>query len=91
MRASHKSIRQAAANPAKARAVTSLIQGAMGSRVPETGIYEIIHCGQHRQAHEAVLISGNRFPRCEGCGKNVRFRLLRSAPYTFGGGFRTEA
>jgi len=51
-----------------------------GDPVPATGIYEIIPHGQHRQAHEVVLISGDRFPDCEGCREEVRFRLLRTAP-----------
>lgn len=61
----------------------SLIQYTTGSRVLQSGIYEIIHHGRHRQAHEAVLISGNPFPRCEGCGEDLKFRLLRAVPYIF--------
>jgi len=51
-----------------------------GDPVPATGIYEIIPHGQHRQPHEVVLISGDRFPDCEGCREDVRFRLLTTAP-----------
>jgi len=61
----------------------SAVEYATGSRVPQTGIYEVIHHGQHRQAHEAVLVSGNRFPRCEGCGDDLGFRLVRAVPYIF--------
>lgn len=74
-----------------AYAVTALSQYATASRVPQTGIYEIIHHGQHREAHEAVLIAGNPIPRCEGCGEPVELRLLRSVPHTFQGGFRIDA
>jgi len=88
---SQKSTRQEAVPSVNVYAVTSLIQGASGSRVPQTGIYEMIHHGQPRQAHEVVLIRGNRFPRCEGCGEDVRFRLLRTTPFVFHGGFRPEA
>ena len=83
MRASQKSKGQEAAPAVNADAVTSVIPCVSGSRVPESGIYEVIHHGQHRQAHEAVLIGGNLFPRCEGCGEVLRFRLLRTAPYIF--------
>jgi len=91
MRASQKSTRQEAQHSMNAHAVASLLQGATGSCVPQTGIYEIIHRGRHREAHEAVLIRGNLFPACEGCGENVQYRLLRSVPYIFRGGFRADA
>ncbi|HEU5235364.1 MAG TPA: hypothetical protein VFU50_21080 [Terriglobales bacterium] len=91
MKDSQKSIRQQAQDFMNAHAVASLLDCATGSRVPQTGIYEVIHRGRHRESHEAVLISGNVFPACEGCGAAVQFRLLRSVPYIFRGGFRTEA
>jgi hypothetical protein len=28
-----------------------------------------------------ILTSGGRFPACEACGDEVRFRLLDTAPY----------
>lgn len=91
MRAGQKSTRQVAANPVYAHVVTSLSHCATQSRVPHTGIYEIIHHGHHREAREAVLIAGNPIPRCEGCGEPVQFRLLRSVPHSFQGGFRIDA
>lgn len=81
MRAGHKLKRHEAVRPGNAHLLTSLIYCTSGSRVPQSGIYEMIHRGQHRQAHEVVLISGKLFPRCEGCGEALRFRLLRAAPY----------
>lgn len=54
-----------------------------GDPVPRTGVYEIIHHGQHRRAHEVVLISGDRFPGCDGRGKRLRFRHVKTAPYIF--------
>ena len=90
MRLSHKSTRQEAVHPVNLHALPSLTQYASGSRVPQTGIYEMIHHGQ-AQAHEVVLIQGNLFPRCEGCRKDVRFRLLRRTPDIFDGGFRPDA
>jgi hypothetical protein len=91
MKASQKSTGRQAEDFMNAHAVATLYQGATGSRVPQTGIYEVIHRGRRREAHEAVLIGGNVFPACEGCGEAVQFRLLRSVPYIFRGGFRTDA
>jgi hypothetical protein len=54
-----------------------------GDPVPESGIYEVIHDGEHRQAHDAVMILGNHFPTCETCNERVRFRIVRTAPYIF--------
>jgi len=91
MKASQKSTRQEAEHSMNVHAVASFLRSATGSRVPQTGIYEVIHRGRHREAHEAVLIGGNVFPACEGCGESVQFRLLRSVPYIFRGGFRADA
>jgi hypothetical protein len=91
MRVGQKSKMQASVNPVDAHVVNSLIQCATGSRVPQTGIYEIIHHGRRRESHEAVLIAGNPIPRCEGCREPLAFRLLRSVPHTFEGGFRIDA
>lgn len=54
-----------------------------GDTVRQSGIYEVIHDREHREAHEAVMISGERFPDCETCKEKVRFRLVRTAPYIF--------
>lgn len=54
-----------------------------GVPVPETGIYEVIHDGAHREAHEAVMHRGDPFPPCDQCDVRVRFRLVRTAPYIF--------
>ena len=54
-----------------------------GDVVRETGIYEVVHDGAHRQAHDAVMLSGDVFPPCETCAEAVRFRLVRTAPYIF--------
>ena len=54
-----------------------------GQTVPESGIYEVIHEADHRQAHDAVMIRGNDFPNCEICDQQVRFRIVRTAPYIF--------
>ena len=54
-----------------------------GETVRETGIYEVIHDREHRSAHEVVMLSGDAFPACDTCRQQVRFRLVRTAPYIF--------
>lgn len=54
-----------------------------GEVVRQSGIYEVIHDREHRDAHEVVMISGENFPDCETCKEKVRFRLVRTAPYIF--------
>jgi hypothetical protein len=54
-----------------------------GQPVLESGIYEVIHDKNHRQAHEAVMYRSDLFPICDQCELRVRFRLIRSAPYIF--------
>ena len=54
-----------------------------GDPVRESGIYEVIHGGDHRQAHEVVMLRGTSFPLCDSCDDKVRFRLIRTAPYIF--------
>ena len=48
-----------------------------------SGIYEVIHDRNHREAHEVAMISGERFPDCETCKDKVRVSLVRTAPYIF--------
>ena len=38
-----------------------------GDVVRQSGIYEVVHDRSHREAHEVVMISGDRFPDCETC------------------------
>lgn len=54
-----------------------------GEVVRQSGIYEVIHDREHREAHEVVMISGEYFPDCETCKEKVRFSLVRTAPYIF--------
>ncbi len=54
-----------------------------GETVRQSGIYEVIHDRNHREAHDVVMISGELFPDCETCKDKVRFRLIRTAPYIF--------
>ena len=54
-----------------------------GEVVRESGIYEVIHEGPHRDSHEVVLLAAELFPSCDICSERVLFRLVRSAPYIF--------
>ena len=54
-----------------------------GDTVGQSGIYEAIHEGEHRPAHDVVMIASDLFPRCDTCADRVRFRLVRTAPYIF--------
>src|SRR3954471_9836933 len=86
MRTSEKSPRHEAVNSVEAHAVTSPLQYASGSQVPKTGTYIFHHTssrlpGCARASGELILITGGRFPICEACGGEVRFRLLDTAPY----------
>lgn len=54
-----------------------------GEVVRQSGIYEVLHDRGHRESHEVVMISSDRFPDCETCKDKVRFRLVRTAPYIF--------
>ena len=54
-----------------------------GQPVLESGIYEVIHDKNHRQAHEAVMHRNDMFPVCDQCELRVRFKLIHSAPYIF--------
>ena len=62
-----------------------------GDPVRESGIYEVIHGRDHRQAHEVVMLKGTAFPLCDSCDDEVRFRLIRTAPYIFQDGDFEEA
>jgi hypothetical protein len=54
-----------------------------GDVVKQSGIYEAIHEGEHRPAHDVVMIASDLFPPCDTCSERVRFRLIRTAPYIF--------
>ena len=54
-----------------------------GDPVRESGIYEVVHGGEHRQVHEVVMLKDTEFPLCDTCDHQVRFRLVRTAPYIF--------
>ena len=47
-----------------------------GARCTQSGIYQVIHRA-HRPAHKVLVRTGDLFPRCNGCGAGVRFRLVK--------------
>jgi hypothetical protein len=51
----------------------------VGIKVPESGVYEVIHRDTHMQKHEVTCIKGTPFPPCRKCGKDVEFRLVHAA------------
>jgi hypothetical protein len=48
-------------------------------RIPQTGIYELIHANGN--VNTVVLVREEEFPTCRECGTQVRFRLVRAAPH----------
>jgi hypothetical protein len=54
-----------------------------GEVVRLTGIYEVVHDGHHREAHEVVMHVGDLFPACDTCDERVKFKVIRTAPYIF--------
>jgi hypothetical protein len=51
--------------------------------VRQSGIYEVYHCNDHRPPHEVVMLAEDLFPTCDTCNGEVRFQLVRTAPYIF--------
>lgn len=54
-----------------------------GDTVRASGIFQVVHERAHRDTHEVVMISGEKFPDCDTCKDRVRFQLVRTAPYIF--------
>ncbi len=53
-----------------------------GTVIPVTGIYRVVHSA-HRLPHEALIIQGQRFPKCQKCGDVVFFELIHPAADLF--------
>ena len=47
-----------------------------GDTCTQSGIYQVTHLA-HRAPHKLSVKKGDIFPRCNGCGDSVRFRLLK--------------
>jgi len=50
-----------------------------GEIVAESGLYEICHSDEPRTS--AVLVRGERFPVCNRCEEEVRYKLLQAVPH----------
>lgn len=52
---------------------------APGERVPSSGVYVAEHTGEHRDAHQLLVVRSTgdeQFPECGSCGTEVRYRLV---------------
>ena len=49
--------------------------------VPESGIYQAQH--ENGEKDTVVFLRGKLFPSCVDCGANVRYSIVRTAPYIF--------
>lgn len=47
-----------------------------GQKAVASGIYPVLHL-DHRRQHDVIIIRGEEFPGCYGCGDEVRFYLVR--------------
>jgi hypothetical protein len=69
--------------PRHGRSRSGSEQHKPGEPARQSGIYEVIHANNHRQTHEVVMLAGDLFPTCDTCNGQVRFHLIRTAPYIF--------
>ena len=54
---------------------------APDEEIPESGIYQVLHASGEKET--VVLLCGNTFPACADCGSEVRYSVVRTAPYIF--------
>lgn len=52
-----------------------------GDWVPDSGIYDAVHDQHHRPNHQVICLEGQVFPRCQRCGRGVRFELAIKTPF----------
>ena len=50
-----------------------------GESVPFSGVYKVVHSGQHSEAHYVLALRGETFPGCLRCSDQVKFQLALSA------------
>ena len=50
-----------------------------GDKVPNSGIYNVIHDPFHAMNHQVTCVYGEHFPPCNHCGHHVRFKLAVKA------------
>ena len=63
----------------RTRTPKSKAQFSCGDKIPESGIYRVVH-RDHRLPHEVTLLRDQLFPKCTQCEHSVYFELVRSAP-----------
>lgn len=52
-----------------------------GNKAQRSGVYKAIHAQQHGEPHYVTVLSGDMFPCCLTCSKQVRFELAISADH----------
>jgi hypothetical protein len=52
-----------------------------GEKVKKSGIYSVLHGGEHADTHEVTCVAGRTFLPCDQCGEGVRFLLVRHAKH----------
>jgi hypothetical protein len=52
-----------------------------GKKIPESGVYKVLHAKQHVPPHHVTALYGDIFPACHKCLGRVRFELAISAPH----------
>jgi hypothetical protein len=50
-----------------------------GDKVPNSGIYRVLHDYKHNREHEVTCVAHTTFPPCNKCGHHPRFELVRKA------------
>jgi hypothetical protein len=66
-------------NSAKKKVERPVLQP--GEKVPESGIYQVLHRNCESQAFEAILLAGHTVPECRLCGSSARYQLIRPIPH----------
>ena len=51
-----------------------------GEKVPDPGIYDVVHDQHHRPNHQVTCSERQAFPPCQSCGSAVRFELAIKVP-----------
>ncbi len=60
---------------------TSATELRPGNICTNGGVYRVVHLA-HRAPHTVVIRKGDLFPRCNGCGEDVRFLLVKQTSET---------
>ena len=51
-----------------------------GEPAPESGMYRVVHEGNHKPEQEVAMVKGGMFLPCAGCAGGPRYRLVREVP-----------